>query len=318
MDLLILILICAAWFPLSVFLAVVLHETGHLIGGRLGGYRPAGFAVMGFMLHGGKLRRYDRKVLNAGQCFMYCDDLDRKPYALILGGCVANLVLGTVFLAASAARIFMGLSAMSDVTVLAVLAIPSAVNLCLGFSNLFFGSATSDGKTFSECRDSLHIREYNSIMRITGCLIGGSMFSRMPEELFSFGDDWRTDSLSAEMRLYCYWRGCELADTLEGFLKLSAEYGFDGDSWKTGKYFPDENMTEAAVCRVLTDLKEPEHGPVPFEPRTYLPGQLLCELKGQLKEIGPDFSGLPFPGAVKSYEKCLGNGINMMKGRKRK
>lgn len=302
-NLILFIAVCAAWFALSFFLCVLLHETGHLIGGRLSGYRLAGFAIMGLMF-GKMVTRYRSGTLNPGQCFMYPrDGEDRNPAFLILGGCIMNLLIGTMLAVPAVVSFAKGVSSVNDMYAPVLLSIPAVLNLIMGISNLFFGSATSDGKTYAESRaDTEHRREYNAIMSITRYLIEGKPFGRMPEELFRYGTDWKENSLSAEMRLYCYYRKLEQADTMSAFTEIATSYGFRGNEWKQCRFFTDENRIEHDLYeKVLKQGKR--RGRKDTGEDEEMPPLRRADLMGE-----DYYCASPFPGLYASFmamDKCL-------------
>lgn len=311
-DIALFVLAGAAWSAVSLGIAVAVHELGHLIGGKLSGYRLSAIAMMGFLYDGKKVTRYDRKMLNAGQCFMSTGDYGRNPCFLILGGCAMNLAAGTA--AALLAVLNAGPGSRKGLYLLMASAVAAAVNLAMGIWNLFLGSATSDGKTFLECRTDEHRSEYNRIMAVTGYLVGGLPFGLMPEELFSYGKDWKENSLSAEMRLYCYYRGTETAASAAEYRALAHEFGFDGDSWKKGRFFAAENELEHLIYGILFSGRTGCGSTDPAEPRTFLPGMFFAERVKAERPKGPDTSAMPLRGLAASYGAALENGIRIIRG----
>ncbi len=314
LDVVILLFVSMAWFAVILFLTVILHELGHFIGGKLSGYKFAGFAILGYLYNGKRMSKYDRRMLNVGQCYMYTCDYGKNPVLLILGGCIMNMCLGVFFALITLFVVDFDNFTLRQIYLLLFLMIPSLINIIMGIGNLFFGSSTSDGKTFFECRTEAHQAEYNHIMGITKYLIDGVSFGLMPESLFNYGQDWKKNSLSAEMRMYCYYRELELADTLKEYISSAVEYGFNGESWKKGRFFIEENELEHVIYEVLVGRRVVKYPVSELDPRTYLPGLFLAEM-GKIKDRKePDTTKLPFMGISMSFEKFLRNGISFIKG----
>ena len=93
------------WICVSLFLQLIIHETGHLVFGLLSGYRFSSFRIGSFMWMkvNGKLVCKKLTVAGTGgQCLMIPPELqDGKIPVLMynLGGSIMNLVVGAVFFA---------------------------------------------------------------------------------------------------------------------------------------------------------------------------------------------------------------------------
>lgn len=186
---------------LSVPLAILLHELGHMIGGIISGYRLVYFEIIGFFAVGKRYRLSFSKTgisKKAGQCIMTTDNSGKRPYLLIMGGCLANIITGLIFLLFA----FSG-----DINKLCMFFPVSAVSISLGMSNIFCSSPYSDGRTLREC--IMNVKDmiaYNNIMRISEQIICNKKLSDIPIELFLTYSGSTGSALSAEMELYMYRR----------------------------------------------------------------------------------------------------------------
>ncbi|MDO5134890.1 MAG: hypothetical protein Q4D55_02450 [Eubacteriales bacterium] len=88
----------AVWVCISVYLQIILHEGGHMIGGLLSGYRFSSFRIGSLMWvkEGDKLH-FCRLSLagTGGQCLMLPPDRENGDFPVVLynlGGSLANLV----------------------------------------------------------------------------------------------------------------------------------------------------------------------------------------------------------------------------------
>lgn len=83
------------FFILSMALALAVHETGHLAGGLLSGYRLLFIRIGPFSLEKNKKGglNFNIEKKNQRQCAMYPSSLDEKRYFLYnAGGILANLI----------------------------------------------------------------------------------------------------------------------------------------------------------------------------------------------------------------------------------
>ena len=92
----VLMLLSLAWAYFSMFIQIVIHESGHLIFGLLSGYRFVSFRVFGMMWirEKGQLRRRSYSLAGTGgQCLMDAPDTDPLPVILYnMGGVIMNLL----------------------------------------------------------------------------------------------------------------------------------------------------------------------------------------------------------------------------------
>lgn len=248
-DIILLGLATVLWFAVCTMLTVLIHETGHLVFGKMSGYRLMGFAVSGLMFRNGKIKRYPAKRLSFGQCFMCTDNMDKDPKKLIAGGCIVNLVLGTMLVVF--AVLTLGLDSEKGVWRLMLIAVPALINIVMGLTNLFGGSPMSDGNTLKEAREPEGRQMYNRIMMITAHLLDGRAFSEMPEELFTWSGDRYTCSLAAELSMYGYYRKFEQLKDFNGFKSLMEQSGFDRKEDKEPIFAEEESLERklwSCVC----------------------------------------------------------------------
>ena len=98
--------ICAmlVFLYLSWFIHIVIHESGHLIGGLLSGYTFSSFRIGSFMLlkENGKLVSKRLKIAGTGgQCLMAPPEMVNDKFPVVLynmGGSVMNLVVSLLFI----------------------------------------------------------------------------------------------------------------------------------------------------------------------------------------------------------------------------
>ncbi|MBE5967326.1 MAG: hypothetical protein E7255_10280 [Lachnospiraceae bacterium] len=110
-SILLLIMTTAAAITLSFYLQIIVHESGHLLFGKLTGYRFLSFRIWNKVLvregHRWRMKTYsDRESI--GQCLMLPPHITNRktPYALNnLGGILLNGITGVFFLCLSFANI---------------------------------------------------------------------------------------------------------------------------------------------------------------------------------------------------------------------
>ena len=218
---------CIAAVLSGFFICVLIHETGHLIGGLFSGYRFSSFEIMGIrVIRSGKgLRLGIRKSKCIGQCVMYSEDFRNNASALILGGIAANIIAALIsglILAFRVKNFLYGTDPGRFETKalgFTVAGITVAVfNIFAVICNLVPCSRTNDGSTFIDARKSyLHTEAYNRIMYIYAKLNEGFGFEEIDGMVFDL-PDMPLSSLSAELAFYRY-----LHSRSEGVLKESME-----------------------------------------------------------------------------------------------
>ncbi len=248
-DIVLLGFITIVWFGICTMLTVLIHETGHLVFGKLSGYTLTGFAVAGLMIRKGKLERYPAKRLSFGQCFMCCENEDRDPRKLIAGGCIVNLVLGCVL--TLTAILTLNLKEQGGVWRLMFLTVPALINIVMGSANLFGGSAMSDGNTLKDVKAVDGKQMYNRVMMITSHLLDGRAFSEMPEGLFRWNGDRNKCSLAAEISMYAYYRRFEKTEDIGKLKSLMQEYKFDR-AQVNDPIFADEEEVERKIWQLIS------------------------------------------------------------------
>lgn len=191
---------------LSLIITVLLHESGHLLGGLISGYSFSQIRFFGIRIlkiDTGICIIFD-KLLPLGQCIMYSDNPDRNPFLLLLGGGVVNLLSGlimAVYGVVSGIRTFIIIS-------------PYAIfGLIFGAINLLGKSPHCDGRQFRECRaDKRDLIAYNNMMNISHFLCCGMPPSEIPEKYINVFSKCSQSSISADMEAfgrYCRELRCE-------------------------------------------------------------------------------------------------------------
>ena len=80
-----------------------------------------------------------------------------------------------------------------------------SINIYLAVFNMFFGSETSDGKTFMEViREEKNREYYNRLMIIYKFLKEGKKYSEMPEELFVIIEDLKDSQYCIKREMYMH------------------------------------------------------------------------------------------------------------------
>ena len=174
--------------------AVLIHEMGHLISGLLTGYRFMSFKLLWFSMEDtGNGKRFRIRGINPpGQCLMYPVKSNADPVMMILGGVVANLVSGMIF-------IVQGL-VISEIVFKGIALYLGCIGITIGLYNLSLGSKYSDGNTYREIRrdkEAGHI--YNNIMTIYRYFSTGRSYADMPDLLFEISTEG-TGPVYDEMR----------------------------------------------------------------------------------------------------------------------
>ena len=164
----------------------IIHELGHLVGGKLSGYTFISFAVGKFVLvvRGGKLVRKKYSVSGImGQCLMSPPDTDANynfPFILYnLGGGLANFLLSIIFLL---------IAVPSHGYVALVFYSLAAAGFFLGATNIIplkLGGIANDGKNILICSKSVDARrDFWVQLKFVGLLSSGTRLRDMPPEWF--------------------------------------------------------------------------------------------------------------------------------------
>lgn len=186
------LLLLLAGMYLALFLQLVIHEAGHLLGGLVTGYRFSSFRVGSFMWvkEGSRLRLRRLSIAGTGgQCLMAPPDMrgGRFPVFLYnLGGSLMNL---------AAAAVSLGLWALCrDMALLPafflMLAFIGAVIALMNGVPLPVGNVNNDGhNALSLSRDPAALRAFWVQMKVNERISQGVRLKDMPEEWFTLPDD---------------------------------------------------------------------------------------------------------------------------------
>lgn len=195
------------YISLSIVCTIIIHEVGHMLGGLISGYSFVYIKFLGLKLqkdyYGINICKCEKTPI--GQCIMSPGTIDMKPYALILGGSVINILMGGIVLIISfwciqIESIFLSIS-NKFIGISFFLYFFSVVSIILGFYNLFGKSYELDGNTFREVSsDKKSKYAYNSIMQISADFCKGKTWGSFDKSLF-IANSTRT-SLLAELTLY--------------------------------------------------------------------------------------------------------------------
>lgn len=172
---------------LIIFLQIIFHEAGHLVGGLLTGYGFSSFRIgsLIWVKDGGKLRAKKLSVAGTGgQCLMVPPDMvdGAIPFVLYnLGGSLANLI--------SAALCALGYFAFASVPLLQTMCMMFAL-IGVGFALLNgfpmrMGGVDNDGYnivSLSKSKDAL--RAFWIQMKTNHMMAGGVRPKDMPQEWF--------------------------------------------------------------------------------------------------------------------------------------
>ena len=263
--------------PIGFLLCVILHETGHLVGGLLSGYAFSSFEIFGIKTvrngHTLRISISDRPCI--GQCIMKPGSMAQEPGLLILGGVIANIFTGTVFLSLLMMEFFKEtvpdldgnfLKRGFDKGICAEIFFLffAGINLAAGLMNCLESNGTNDGHTFADSKkSSFHTEAYNRIMMIYCEMNAGKKLSEMDTGLFKFPDIYLS-SLSAELSVYRFLRareqpggdGAEELKRLEKYpcvLLDEMEVYADGCNGKNDRYhsgsYSDDDLTGIVVDR---------------------------------------------------------------------
>ncbi len=172
---------------LGTVLSVPIHESGHLAGGLLTGYKFVSFRIAGVKLvrdcTGFRLKK--GSLTPIGQCIMTSDRMDRSPVLLILGGIAANLIFGGLL-------IILGIMSQSY-DEMAFLTGAGGINAAVGVMNAISASPYSDAVTFIEVnRLAGGIELYNRLMCVYAELEKGKDISQISER-YLVSSVWKAD-----------------------------------------------------------------------------------------------------------------------------
>ena len=173
---------------LAFFTQIVLHEGGHLIFGRMTGYRFVSFNILGFIWQrdaNGKLRMGRMQIAGAGgQCLMAPPEYNGGdfPFTLYnLGGVLMNLISAALFGLLAWAIPFAPVRILLAAQVLAGVAFALTNGLPLPIAAL-----QNDAKNLLCIRKDLHARRSFWVQMAIGAeLARGTRIKSMPDEWFA-------------------------------------------------------------------------------------------------------------------------------------
>lgn len=175
----------------NYIIAIIIHESGHLITGLLSGYEFLSFRIGSFTLvkENGKLKRKRFNIIGTGgQCLMMPPDSDKPenvPFIFyFLGGGLFNLLTAIIFIPAGIA-----VSTFYISTPILILGIVSLFQCLMNLIPLNF-QLPNDGYNillFNRKEDE-RILFYQQL-RINGLMHQGYAPSEMPEKLFEFNNN---------------------------------------------------------------------------------------------------------------------------------
>ena len=264
--------------PLTVLLTIIVHETGHLLGGLVTGYSFKSFSILGLTLYrtdsGMMIRRFRR--MPSGQCIMFnMREMSQNPTLLIAGGCIINL---------AAAAVCLVLMFFSKPMLMPLWGIAGGMNLVLGLLNLFGGSATSDGKTLKETRDKKNAEAYNGLMCVMAHAEDGRSFGEIPDKLFKAGSDGST--LTEELGYYRYCAGLTKLETRRDLIEYIRKTGLEKMVCEKDDLFGPDYLTEQLIAETVgNDLRFPKSSIEPDMNEKSPRMCLLRALKGDRKAV---------------------------------
>lgn len=195
---------CVLVFLIASFIAIIIHEGGHLVMGLLTGYRFSSFRVFSWII----LKEKGRFVLKrysipgtGGQCKLAPPenvDPEDAPYVLYhAGGFIFNFVAAAlcaaVCMAVKTAAVRMPMAVLAFVNI--YFGIVNAVPMTVGIDN--------DGKNIVNMRKSPAERaKIYDLLKADALQAGGMTLSEMPESLFGISDT--CDSTFESMRYSVY------------------------------------------------------------------------------------------------------------------
>lgn len=177
---------------LAVFLQTIIHEGGHLIFGKLSGYKFVSFRIGSIMLVSSrgkyKFKRFSLKG-TGGQCLMMPPGSDGDDYPYILynfGGAIANIVFSLLCLLiyklmpqASYFSVFLSISSIIGIAFALMNGIP-----------MYLGGISNDGKNAMSLGKDLEAkRAFWLQLYINGLIANGTRLADISEELFQLPEN---------------------------------------------------------------------------------------------------------------------------------
>lgn len=173
------------------FLHVIIHEGGHLIGGRLSGYEFVSFRVytLTFVRENGKLKRKKFTIAGTGgQCLMDPPEPVNGEYPFVLynlGGSLMNLAVGCIAFALTPLT-----SGFAEASLFAF----AVIGALFGFINAIPIPTTDGFNTLTLLRDKGSRRTFWLTLRTNALLFKGGRYRDMPEEWFELPDEGIDDN----------------------------------------------------------------------------------------------------------------------------
>jgi hypothetical protein len=214
----------------SIVMHIIIHESGHLIGGKLSGYQFISFTVinMVFIKQNGKLTRKKFYIPGAGgQCLMIPPEPINGSYPFLLynlGGSIMNF-FGSFFFA----LIYIIIPENSPY-ISAIFIPPIGVGILFGLLNLIplkFGGVANDGSNIVLLRKNEKARRaFRIVLMIQAQAIAGVRIKDMPAEWFDLPDDYN-NQISASTAISQF------------------SYLMDNHNFKEAKEFGEKILSEA-------------------------------------------------------------------------
>lgn len=211
------VLIVLISFYLGFLVNIVLHESGHLIGGLLSGYQFVSFSVANFMLVNveGKLKRKKFSIPGiAGQCLMSPPQPFNQSYPFLLynlGGSLMNFIICGIFIMLFITyRNVFPYSGQVFLPTACVAALFGAINII----PLKIGGVANDGHNIISVRKSEQSRRALWILlTISAQMAQSRRLKDLPDEWFELPEKYDfSDTLSANVALYTLTRHIEHRD----------------------------------------------------------------------------------------------------------
>ena len=192
-----------------IAVSLILHELGHMIGGKIGGYELVYIEFFGFVFWGKKPKAAGEKNRFApgqfmGQCVMEPRSMEADPSILVSGGCVMTLILAVLSDISILVIILAKISSEAGRFLAAPVILSGIINTYLYIHNWLGSDPANDGNTYrlikSERQQGIL---YNKIVMIAADLAAGRTYGDILNEDESRYDDLGlSGSLADELELY--------------------------------------------------------------------------------------------------------------------
>ncbi|MDR0272146.1 MAG: hypothetical protein LBI27_02360 [Clostridiales bacterium] len=163
-------------------LHLILHETGHLIGGLLSGYKFVSFRVFNIMIIKDneklKIKKYNLPG-TGGQCLMESPENENVFALYYLGGSLMNLFISVIFFALFSHNLW----------IMLILVVPGIFGI-INILPLKMEGIATDGYVFNSLRKNKKSRRANWIvLKAYARISAGERMKELPAEWFEFSDD---------------------------------------------------------------------------------------------------------------------------------